>query len=81
MPLNRFIIFKSRMISYDQVSKYVRNKKTYHEAMGRAGYHMPNSNSPLCSLDFMDKVRRGEMYCPKTKDLAKDKICFSLPPK
>ena len=68
-------------VSYAVASKYIRQKPQYYEAMGRQGWYMPSLHSALCTLSFMQNVRNGTIYCPKSSDASKSKKCFSIPPK
>ena len=53
------MVEKNVTISHEQAALFVRRKDTYHEAMMRSGYEMPNVNSALCSLEWMQGVRDG----------------------
>ena len=71
---------ETNTVSHAKVNLYVRNKATYFEAMGRAGYKMPSKHSRLCTLDFMMGVRSGVFYCPTVADCKSLKQCYSMPP-
>ena len=69
----------TKTVTHAQAALLVRNKPTYHEAMMRSGYEMPSVNCALCSLEWMQAVRAGECYCPKSTDVKAWKKCFSPP--
>ena len=68
-------------LSYSEACQFVRNKPQYHETMGRNGWLLPKRNSRLCTLEFMQLIRDGKIYCPKLKDENKTAVCFTPPPK
>lgn len=68
-------------ISYTQASMVVRNKAKLHEGMERSQYVLPSCNSALCSMQWIEGVREGVFYCPKTEDVRADLRCYSNPPK
>ena len=44
-------------LSYAEASRYIRNRPGKIEAMGRDGWVLPSKTSPICTMDFLDKVR------------------------
>ena len=59
----------NQVLSYSDISKFVRSHKQLHEAMSRDGWRLPAVSSALCTLEFLDKVRDGIVYCPRHKDI------------
>ena len=49
-------------------------------AMQRKGWLMPKKNQPICTLKFMDGVRKGEIWCPKVSDVTKAIVVVTPPP-
>ena len=41
---------------------------------------MPSLHSSLCTIEFMNAVRNGEIYCPKSNQSLVAPKCFSPPP-
>ena len=72
---------KPALLTYEEASKYIRNKPSMVEALSRDGWLLPSIGSPVCSLDFLDLVRRKVVYCPRRSELTTVKKCFSHPPK
>ena len=72
---------KPAVITYEEASRYIRNKPGLVEALGRDGWLLPSIHSQLCSLEFLDLVRRKVVYCPRRSELTAVKKCFSHPPK
>ena len=70
-----------KTISYDEANKYIRNKPGFVEALGRDGYIMPSIHSALCTLDFLNAVRKKLVYCPRRDEIPVVKKCYSRPPK
>ena len=69
------------MISYNDASKYIRNKRLLHEAMGRDGWELPAYGSPICTLEFLDCVRRKIVWCLRREELNCVRKCYSKPTK
>ena len=63
-------------ISYEEASKYIRNKPHLHEAVARDGWELPTLSSSICSMEFLQNVRNGSVYCPRREDLNVKKKCF-----
>ena len=50
------------------VAKYVNNKKTLYLACARNGYLLPPERDPIVTFDFLDSVRVGLIWLPKTHE-------------
>ena len=70
----------SMMISASDAAMFIRNKEGFYESLEYFGYHLPSSNSNLCTLEWMWYVKSGAYYCPKEKDLNHEKKCYHPPP-
>ena len=55
-----------RTISSQEVAKLIRNKKSLYEACARNEYFLPNYADTFISADFLDGVRTGYNWLPKT---------------
>ena len=53
-------------VSSSNVAKYVNNKKTLYLACARNGYLLPPERDSMVTFDFLDKVRMGLIWLPKT---------------
>ena len=71
----------NQVLSYSDVSKFVRSHKQLHAAMSRDGWRLPSVSSALCTLEFLDNVREGIVYCPHHRDLNSSLQCYSIPTK
>ena len=69
------------MLSREQVSAVIRDRDTYYDGMLRNGWVLPAKNQSLCTLDFMQRVRAGEVFCPRVEDIKSPAICVTPPPK
>ena len=58
----------------------MHDKATMRGAMIRKGWLMPKLNTPLCTLNFMEAVRMGEIWCPKREDIAHPVVVVTPPP-
>ena len=47
----------------------VCSKEDYHAACMKNGFRVPNINSKLSTLEFLQEVRLGKTYVPKFVDL------------
>ena len=41
---------------------------------------MPKKNQPICTLKFMEGVRKGDIWCPKVSDVTKAIVVVTPPP-
>ena len=53
------------MLNRNDVNGKVRSRDDYWRAMVLNGYYMPNEKSSICTLKWMEGVRRGIYWCPK----------------
>ena len=56
---------KVKMLSRDQVANVVRDRDTYYDGMLRNGWILPAKKQSICTLDFMERARAGEIFCPR----------------
>lgn len=49
--------------------------------MLRNGWILPAEKQSLCTLDFMQRVRSGEIFCPHVNLIKKPPVCVTPPPK
>ena len=68
-------------ISREQLAQLVRDKRGYYEACVRNGFIMPSFNQRIVTLDFLNGVRAGTIYCPKVGQVADAKLCARPPTK
>ena len=52
-----------------EVDTYITNKTTFYEFMLRKGFFMPEAKCSAVTVDFMDKVFRHQVWCPKQTDV------------
>ena len=69
------------MLSREQVSEVVRDRDTYYDGMLRNGWLLPAKKQSLCTLDFMQRVRAGEIFCPRASHVKVPPVCVTPPPK
>ena len=69
------------MLSREQVAAVVTGRGTYYDAMRRHGWILPAKTMSLCTLDFMERVRAGEIFCPRAEHIKAPAICLTPPPK
>ena len=69
------------MLSREQVAEVIRDRETFYNGMLRNGWVLPNKKQSICTLDFMQRVRAGEIYCPRVEHIKKPAICVTPPPK
>ena len=55
------------MISREAVNQTVRSKQSYWEAMIRNNYQMPELKQPICTIKWMEGIRAGEYWCPRSR--------------
>ena len=68
------------MLNLDQVDAFIEGRKTYHDAMRRNGWILPDLNYGICSLKFMQGVRAFEIYCPRVNEVKVPPVCLTPPP-
>ena len=56
------------MISREAVNATVRSKQQYWAAMVRNNYVMPAQKAPLCTLKWMQGIREGQYWCPRSRN-------------
>ena len=59
----------------------IRDRNTYYDAMLRHGWKLPAKKQSICTLEFMTKVRAGEIFCPHAQHIKSPAICVTPPPK
>ena len=69
------------MISREEVAAVVRDRHTYYTAMRRHGWLLPDEKQSLCTLEFMEKVRAGVIFCPRAENVKCPPVCMTPPPK
>ena len=69
------------MISRDQASNVIRDRSTFYDGMLRNGWVLPALSQSIITIDFMQRVRRGEIFCPKTTQIKTPAVCLTPPPK
>ena len=69
------------MLSRDQVANVVRDRDTYYDGMLRNGWILPAKKQSICTLDFMERARAGEIFCPRAEQIKAPAICVTPPPK
>ena len=55
-------------VSSSNVAKYVNNKKSLYLACSRNGFLLPSERDPIVTFDFLDSVRVGLIWLPKTDE-------------
>ena len=69
------------MLSREQVANVIRDRETFYDGMLRNGWKLPDKKQSICTLDFMTKVRAGEIFCPRAEQIKSPAICITPPPK
>ena len=69
------------MISRQQAASVVTDRLTYYDGMIRNGWLLPGKKQSIVTLDFMQRVRGGEIYCPRASEVTKPAVCVTPPPK
>ena len=69
------------MLSRQQVSAVIRDRDTFYEGMLRNGWLLPAKKQSICTLDFMTRVRKGEIFCPHVNLVKCPPVCVTPPPK
>ena len=57
------------MITAEEAASKIRSKVHLHEALVRSGKAIPSSKSPICTVEFLHEVRRGDTFCPNIADI------------
>ncbi len=70
----------TKSISSLDVSRLIRNKRDLYDAVSRNSFFLPPCSDSFVSADFLDGVRRGVNWLPKT-DQCKLFQCADPPPK
>ena len=47
----------------------VVSKRHLHEIMQRNGWYVPSAKSSFVTVDYLHKVRTGQVYCPKFEEV------------
>ena len=69
------------MLSRGQVATMVRDKETYYNGMLRNGWLLPAPKQSLVTLEFMERVRLGQVFCPRVGQVRAPPPCVTPPPK
>ena len=56
-------------ITATAAKQLINDKKTYHEAVQRNGFVMPNIRARICTIEYFEGVRKGLIYAPRFTDL------------
>ena len=70
---------KKTMVSREQVARLVNDKETMYQAMIRNGYVLPSYKQAICTLDFMLRVRAGEVWVPRGNECRAIKVATPPP--
>ena len=70
---------QQNMISREDASRLVCDKETMYSALIRNGYVLPHPKQSICSLKFMQSVRKGEVWVPR-KDQCNGFVKVATPP-
>ena len=68
------------MISLEEAKAKVPDKKALYEALLRNGYFMPPYSNRIITIQYMEKVKSGEVYVPKY-DIVRLRPCPNPPVK
>jgi len=68
---NPFSPFHSRNkeMQLQKAQMLVPDKKTFYKACLRNQFCMPAYKSSLCCIKYMERIRSGKYWCPKTQDV------------
>ena len=69
------------MLTREQVANVVRDRESFYSAMLRNGWVLPAYGNSICTLDFMERVRSREVYCPRVDHIKQLPVCLTPPPK
>ena len=69
------------MLSRAQVADVIRDRETFYDGMLRNGWRLPAKKQSICTLDFMQRVRAGEIFCPRAEHIKAPAVCITPPPK
>lgn len=59
----------TNQISLQHASEVVKTKRDFHEALDRNGFNVPPIKSGGCTVDYLQKLRSGEYWCPMYVDV------------
>ena len=68
-------------ISKADVSKVIRSRPHFHEAMRKFNYVMPKLSSRICTMKFMRKAKEKYFFIPTKADTRDVPECYSWPSK
>ena len=68
-------------IPLEQAQLLLPDKATYYAGLKRNEYVLPKIKSGICTVQWMIKVRSGEVWCPKETDVKNFKQCTQPPKK
>ena len=63
-----------------QSQEVIKTKREFHEALDRNGYFVVPFKSGGCTIDYLKKVRAGDVWCPMYVDV-KLRSCYHVPNK
>ena len=69
------------MLSREEVANVIRDRDDWYGGMLRNGWLLPGKKQSICTIDFMQRVRTGEIFCPHARHVKAPAICVSPPPK
>ena len=58
------------MISLHDIASRCCSRAELYDLMLRNGYVMPSVNSSIVTIEFMFKVKAGDIWCPQTKNIS-----------
>ncbi len=50
----------TQLVLVSDALSVITSRKELHEALQRNGYHVPCLTSAVCTIDFMQRVARGD---------------------
>ena len=69
------------MLSREQVAAVIRDRDSYYDGMLRNGWKLPARKQSIVTMDFMARVRSGEIFCPRVEHIKQPPVCLTPPPK
>ena len=57
------------MVPLEHVDTLVRTKKHFYKALEANGWFLPKFSSSIVTLEFLQEVRNGEVWCPKLVEI------------
>ena len=70
----------TNQVSVNYAQDVVKTKRDFHEALDRLGHNVAPIKSGGCTIDYLMKVRSGEIWCPKYVDV-RLRSCYQPPKK